>query len=98
MIDDFPKYAAAVRTFSPIEHVDGRDAPIYLETSDDLAVPAKNSSHGIHHPVFAASLKARADAAGLRCEWVKRDGRSRLSIREFVDGLLAEADGQSVQK
>lgn len=89
MIDDFPRYEAAVREFSPIAHVDAGDAPIYLESSDDFTVPAKNTSHGIHHPAFAAKLKERADTAGLRCELVVRDGRPRLTIREFVEGLFA---------
>jgi len=93
MIDDFPRFAAAVREFSPSAHVDAQDPAIYLETSDDFAVPAKNSSHGIHHPVFGSSLKARADEAGLRCELVVRDGRPHLTIREFVEELFAEGAG-----
>lgn len=91
MIDDPSRYAAVVREFSPITHVDAKDAALYLETGNDFTVPAKNPSHGIHHPVFGTALKERADAVGLRCELVRRDDQPHLTIRGFVENLLAES-------
>ncbi len=91
MIDNFPRYQAAVHEYSPIEHVDARDAALYLEAGADFTVPARNPSLGIHHPVFAVKLKERADAVGLRCELVVRGGPPHLTIPEFVEGLFAKA-------
>jgi arylformamidase len=91
IIDNTGQYIAAIREYSPIEHVDRADSPIYLEVGNDFTVPAKNPSHGIHHPLFGSKLKERADAAGLRCELVVRGASPHPTIREFVDGLLGAA-------
>lgn len=67
MIAHPERYAAAVHEFSVIEHLDAKDAPLFIQVDADASVPAKTTSHGIHHPLFGSTLKARADAAGLEC-------------------------------
>lgn len=67
MIAHPERYAATVREFSPIEHLDAKDVPLFIQVDADASVPAKTTSHGIHHPLFGRTLKARADAAGLEC-------------------------------
>ncbi|MES2694795.1 MAG: alpha/beta hydrolase [Verrucomicrobiota bacterium] len=89
MIEHYDRYRAAIREFSPLEHVDRNDAALYLSSGDDMTVPAKNPSHGIHHPMFSVKLKERADAVGLTCYLVlggKTEGT--LSPREFVETLF----------
>jgi len=89
MLDDPVRFGAAIGEFSPLGLVDKSDPPLYLESGDDLTVPAKNPSHGIHHPVFCAKLKERADAVGLECHWIVRSGAvPHPSVREFVEPLF----------
>jgi acetyl esterase/lipase len=89
MLDHYDKYRAAIHEFSPLDHVDKNDAPLLLLPGNDLATPAKNPSHGIHHPNFSIELKARADVAGLRCRLLLADDRDpSIAVREFVETIL----------
>lgn len=67
MLEHPERYAAAVREYSVIEHVDAGDPPLFVQVDADATVPAKSTSHGIHHPRFGTALKERADAVGLGC-------------------------------
>lgn len=89
VLDAPDRFKAAILDFSPMTHVDGNDPALYLETSNDFTLPAKNPSHGIHHPAFAVKLKEKADAVGLRCYLAVRGQGSHPTVREFVEGLLA---------
>ncbi len=90
MLDHYEKYRAAIHEFSPLDHVDKNDAPLLLLPGNDLTTPAKNPSHGIHHPNFSVELKARADAAGLPCRLLPAgQGDAASATREFVEAILA---------
>lgn len=87
MLDHPERYAAMVREFSPIEHLDAKDVPLFLQIDADASVPAKTTSHGIHHPLFGTTLKARADAVGLECR--VESGPYNLAInRAWIEELL----------
>lgn len=87
MIAHPERYAAMVREFSPIEHLDAKDAPLFLQIDADTSVPAKTTSHGIHHPLFGTTLKARTDAVGLECH-VESGRFVTAPARAWVEKLL----------
>jgi acetyl esterase/lipase len=53
--------------FSPINHVDGDDPPLFMACSAEMDLPARSSGHGIHHPIHGVKLKERSDAVGHEC-------------------------------
>lgn len=53
--------------FSPINHVDAHDPPLFMTCSAEMGLPARDGSHGIHHPVFGVKLKERSDRMGHEC-------------------------------
>ncbi len=53
--------------FSPINHVDGQDPPLFMTCSAEMDLPCREAGHGIHHPVFGVKLKEKSDAAGHEC-------------------------------
>jgi hypothetical protein len=93
MLGNYEKFRAAIHEFSPLEHVDNNDAPLLLLAGSDLTAPAKNPSHGIHHPNFSVRLKARADAVGLKCYLhLAEQSDPSTRIKEFVEMMFAAAD------
>ena len=56
--------------FSPINHVDANDPPLFMTCSAEMDLPSRDSSHGIHHPVYGAKLKEKSDQVGHECHLV----------------------------
>ena len=61
------RHRAIYEEFSPINHVDGDDPPLFMACSAEMDLPARNSGHGIHHPLHGVKLKDRSDAVGHEC-------------------------------
>ena len=53
--------------FSPINHVDSSDPPLFMECNAEMDLPSRDAGHGIHHPVFGVNLKKRSDEVGHEC-------------------------------
>ncbi|HBH51384.1 MAG TPA: lipase [Planctomycetaceae bacterium] len=53
--------------FSPINHVDAHDPPLFLECSAEMDLPARDAGHGIHHPLHGVKLKESSDRVGHEC-------------------------------
>lgn len=62
-------YRATYHEFSPINHLDANDPPLYLEYDQPMTLPAKTTSHAIHHPQFGLKLweKSASASAGHEC-------------------------------
>jgi arylformamidase len=56
--------------FSPINHVDAQDPPLFMTCSAELDLPSRDAGHGIHHPVFGVKLKEKSDLVGHECHLV----------------------------
>lgn len=69
--------------FSPINHVDSSDPPLFMTCSAEMDLPSRDSGHGIHHPVHGAKLKEKSDQVGHECHLVI-PGYSES--KEFTDG------------
>jgi hypothetical protein len=53
--------------FSPYNHVDAHDPPLYMTYGNDMTLPSKDAGHGIHHPLFGVKLKEKSDSVGHEC-------------------------------
>lgn len=53
--------------FSPINHVDSNDPPLFMTCSAEMDLPSRSPGHGIHHPVYGVKLKEKSDQVGHEC-------------------------------
>lgn len=61
------RHRAAYIEFSPINHVDSSDPPLFIDCNAEMDLPSRDAGHGIHHPVFGVKLKKRCDEVGHEC-------------------------------
>lgn len=64
VIEKYDKYCDLFVEFSPINHLDSKDPPLYMACSAEMDLPSRDAGHGIHHPVFGVKLKEKSDAIG----------------------------------
>ncbi|MGZ0654584.1 sialate O-acetylesterase [Coraliomargarita sp. W4R72] len=62
--ENYTDYEPLLVEFSPINHLDAADPPIFLSFGASLELPPKSVGHGIHHGVFGQKMKERADVLG----------------------------------
>ncbi len=96
-IDDalrnYEQHRALYVEFSPLNHVTQDDPPLFMSCDADQTVPARNASHGIHHPVFGIKLKEKADRVGMECHLLIGKGQGAKTSRyssaaEFLEAKL----------
>lgn len=61
------KYSRLYVEFSPINHVDSNDPPLFMTCSAEMDLPSRDAGHGIHHPVYGVKLKEKSDQVGHEC-------------------------------
>jgi len=64
------RYHALYVEFSPINHVDSQDPPLFMTCSAEMDLPSRDAGHGIHHPIYGVKLKERSDQVGHECHLV----------------------------
>ena len=79
--------------FSPYNHLDGSDPPLFMSYGNDMTLPSKDAGHGIHHPVFGLKMKEKADQVGQECYLPSPACRNRVKYHNanafFTAKLLA---------
>ena len=53
--------------FSPINHLDAHDPPLFMTCSAEMDLPSRDAGHGIHHPLYGVKLKEKSDKVGHEC-------------------------------
>lgn len=66
-IANYAKHETLYHEFSPYNHLDATDPPLYMTYSSDMSLPSKDAGHGIHHPVYGVKMKERSDSLGHEC-------------------------------
>jgi arylformamidase len=66
-LKNYDKYKALYVEFSPYNHVDGKDPPLFMTYPPDMTLPSKDAGHGIHHGVYGVKLKEKSDRVGHEC-------------------------------
>jgi arylformamidase len=64
---DYDKHHDLYVEFSPINHVDSQDPPLFMTCSAEMDLPSRDPGHGIHHPVYGVKLKERSAKLGHEC-------------------------------
>jgi arylformamidase len=63
----YEKYHDLYVEFSPINHVDASDPPLFMTYTSDMELPSRDAGHGIHHPLYGLKLKERSTEVGHKC-------------------------------
>lgn len=66
-LENYDQYHDLYVEFSPYNHVDADDPPLYMLYGDNMTLPSENAGHGIHHPVYGVKLKEKSDELGHEC-------------------------------
>jgi arylformamidase len=66
-LQNYDKHQALYREFSPYNHLDGKDPPLFMTYGSNMKLPSEDAGHGIHHPVYGVKLKEKADQLGHEC-------------------------------
>lgn len=69
-VRNYSKHQGLYEEFSPINHLDSKDPPLFMTCSAEMDLPARDAGHGIHHPVFGVKLKEKSDKLGHECHLV----------------------------
>ena len=51
-LQNYEKHQALYKEFSPYNHLDGEDPPLFMTYGSNMTLPSENAGHGIHHPVY----------------------------------------------
>ena len=93
-LKQYDQYHDLYVEFSPVNHVDGQDPPLFMTYGSDMTLPSKDAGHGIHHPVYGIKLKEKSDRAGHECHLLipgTSKSEKYASAKEF---LLAKLLGK----
>ena len=85
--------------FSPINHVDSNDPPLFMTCSAEMDLPSRDSSHGIHHPVYGVKLKEKSDQLGHECHLVipgYSESKKFSDGNDFLYQMLLSKKGSSL--
>lgn len=66
-LKNYEKHKANYVEFSPYNHLDGQDPPLFMTYGSNMTLPSENAGHGIHHPVYGVKMKEKADSVGQEC-------------------------------
>jgi arylformamidase len=64
LINNYNQYKTLIDEFSPINHLDTEDPPLFLIYPGDMTLPALTVNEAIHHPMFGGKLIEKANAVG----------------------------------
>lgn len=71
-LENYETHRKLYHEFSPYNHVDGDDPPLFMTYGNNMTLPSENAGHGIHHPLLGVHLKAKADDLGHECHLLIR--------------------------
>ena len=96
-LDNYDKHRELYVEFSPYNHLDGDDPPLFMSYGANMKLPSENAGHGIHHPVYGVKMKEKADHAGHECHLlIKGVSKSDkyVSPKDFLMDKLLQDQSQ----
>jgi acetyl esterase/lipase len=90
---NYEKHRALYVEFSPYNHLDAKDPPLFMTYGNNMTLPSVDAGHGIHHPAFGLKMKEKADRVGHECylliKGVSETGKYPNANAFLSDKLLA---------
>jgi arylformamidase len=93
-LKNYEKHRALYEEFSPYNHVDGNDPPLFMTYGNNMKLPSENAGHGIHHPVYGVKLKEKSDKTGHECHLLIPDVSKSDKYPSATEFLLAKLLGK----
>lgn len=94
LLANIDSHRATLQQFSPINHLDANDPPVFLIYSPDDELPARDSNRAIHHPEFGRKLHAKSRQVGHECHlYIPGESNSPVyvdTITFLKDNLFAK--------
>lgn len=90
---NYDKHRALYVEFSPYNHVNAGDPPLFMTYGGNMTLPSQDAGHGIHHPVYGVKMKERADGCGMECHLVipgVSKSEKYQNANEFLMAKLSE--------
>jgi len=87
---NYAKHEATYKKFSAYYHLTKDDPPMYLGYKGDVAVPAKNLGHGIHHGLFGVKLKEKSSEVGHNKVYLSIPGTDVSKEYPSAGGFMTE--------
>jgi arylsulfatase A-like enzyme/acetyl esterase/lipase len=83
-------YEALLSEFSPMNHMDADDPPLFLSYPSDMTLPAATVAAAIHHGMFGVKLKEQAGRIGYTKLWLSIPGTedAAISSTTFLETIL----------
>ena len=66
-LEDYDQYRELYEEFSPYNHLDADDPPLFMTYGNNMTLPSENAGHGIHHPVYGVKMQEKADELEHEC-------------------------------
>jgi acetyl esterase/lipase len=93
-LKNYDKHHDLYVEFSPYNHVDKNDPPLFMTYGNNMKLPSENAGHGIHHPVYGIKLKEKSDKVGHECHLVIKGVSKSDKYATAEDFLLAKLLGR----
>ncbi len=90
-LKNYEKHRELYVEFSPYNHLDGDDPPLWMSYGNNMKLPSESAGHGIHHPVYGVKMKEKADRAGHECHLLisgVSESEKYASANEFLMAKL----------
>ena len=97
LMNNYAEYKPLIDEFSPINHIDSGDPPLYLIYPGNKYLPPSSPAEAIHHPLFGVKLKEKADKIGYKMD-LDFSGTSNSRVEIFLEKILLENDSSGVLK
>ena len=79
-LEDYDQYRELYEEFSPYNHLDEDDPPLFMSYGNNMTLPSENAGHGIHHPVYGVKMKEKSDELGQECYLLIPGFRPRIRM------------------
>ncbi len=94
MMQNYAQHKPLFDEFSPINHMDAQDPPLFLYYNPDLTLPPLTADAAIHHAMFGIKLKEQAATIGYTKLDLLIKGTSvpehYATAEEFLNAILLE--------
>jgi len=92
VLKNYEKYKPLYWEYSPINHLDKNDPPVYLTYNGSSTVPAETPGAGIHHRMFGVKLKEKSIAVGHKAYLNGRDENTYTDGNAFLLDVLGAGE------
>jgi hypothetical protein len=90
----YEQYRSLYVEFSPYNHLDGNDPPLFMSYTSSMNLPSEDAAHGIHHPVYGVKLKEKSDKLGHECHLVIPGVSKSTKFASLNEFLIAKLLGR----